>query len=348
MNLKNISNDNLLLNIKKLSSEERKITTEILHHLKEIETRKLHLKLGYSSLYEYSVKELGYSEGSAYRRINAMRLLKAVPEVESKIHNGTLSLEGASKIQKFITTQKKEISLLNSQPTLEYIALPSLQTKTEKLEFIESLENKSLKEIDKALVTLQPLSFPIEKLRQIDEEKIELKLVIDDELKKELDRLKNLLAHRKPNMSYRDLIKYLAHLGLKKFDPSQKVVKIKNETESDQKNNFQNNLDDDSDKGVLQNQRDVSPQRRRPASQKSRNIPSAIKQEVYMRDKGHCAYTDPKTQRRCQSRHLLQYDHKYPYSLGGETSVSNLRLLCFQHHKYVTENVKNMGVARQK
>ena len=44
MNLKNLSDDSLISNTKNLVHKEREIITEILHHLREIERRRLFSK----------------------------------------------------------------------------------------------------------------------------------------------------------------------------------------------------------------------------------------------------------------------------------------------------------------
>ena len=77
--IKNLSNDRLLDDTKKLAQKEREISLQVIHHLEEIESRKLYLKRGFSSLFHYCVKELGYSEKSAYLRIKTMKLCKEVP-----------------------------------------------------------------------------------------------------------------------------------------------------------------------------------------------------------------------------------------------------------------------------
>ncbi len=84
MNLKHLTDRQLLLDTKTIAQEDRKITAKLLHHLKEVETRKLYSEAGYTSLFNYVVQELGYSDGSAARRINSARLLKDLPELEKK------------------------------------------------------------------------------------------------------------------------------------------------------------------------------------------------------------------------------------------------------------------------
>ena len=85
MNLKFLSGSELLARTKSLVAEERRISADVLHHLREIERRRIFAEAGFTSLFAYCVEELRYSEGAAYRRINAMRLLKECPEIEESI-----------------------------------------------------------------------------------------------------------------------------------------------------------------------------------------------------------------------------------------------------------------------
>jgi len=87
-----LSDMDLLSATKKIVTEERELTLNILRHLREVEKRMLYARRGFQSLYDYSVKELGYSEGAAHRRIASMRLLKELPELESKVESGALPL----------------------------------------------------------------------------------------------------------------------------------------------------------------------------------------------------------------------------------------------------------------
>ena len=82
MDLKHLTNKILLSDTKALALEYRMVTTKLLHHLKEVEKRRLFSDLGYASMFDYVVKELGFSESSAMRRIHAARLLADVPEIE--------------------------------------------------------------------------------------------------------------------------------------------------------------------------------------------------------------------------------------------------------------------------
>lgn len=57
----------------------------------------------------------------------------------------------------------------------------------------------------------------------------------------------------------------------------------------------------------------------------SRLIPSAVKREVWARDKGRCV--------KCGSSDNLHFDHDLPYSRGGTSlRATNIRLLCARHN----------------
>src|SRR4051812_47598911 len=88
MNLKNLSDDVLLRDTKRLVTEERELLTTILWHIKEVERRRLFSKLKFQSINEYAEKELGYSSDQAWRRVAAARLLNEIPEMEEKINSG--------------------------------------------------------------------------------------------------------------------------------------------------------------------------------------------------------------------------------------------------------------------
>ena len=59
--------------------------------------------------------------------------------------------------------------------------------------------------------------------------------------------------------------------------------------------------------------------------ERSRLIPSAVKQEVWKRDAGRCV--------ECGARDELHFDHVIPYSRGGSSvTAENVQLLCARHN----------------
>ncbi|MEI6398935.1 MAG: hypothetical protein WCO71_09210, partial [Pseudomonadota bacterium] len=98
------------MNIERSSRRGTGMIYTILHHLREIERRRLFVDLSYNSLFDYAVGELKYSEGQAGRRIAAMRLLKDLPadaaaRIETKITTGALSLSNVQQARSFFRDQ---------------------------------------------------------------------------------------------------------------------------------------------------------------------------------------------------------------------------------------------------
>jgi len=92
----------------RLVSEERKMTVEVLKHLRDAERLMVYSELGYPSLFAYCVQGLGYSDAAACRRIETMRAIKDEPAVESKIASGALSLSAVSLARTSIRAFERE------------------------------------------------------------------------------------------------------------------------------------------------------------------------------------------------------------------------------------------------
>lgn len=109
MNLQHLTNKTLLADTKDLVGRETKLTTQILWHIKEIDKRRLYSDLRYASLWEYVTKELGYSEGSAHRRISAARALVEMPELEQKLNSGELNLTNLAMVLSSCQSETVEV-----------------------------------------------------------------------------------------------------------------------------------------------------------------------------------------------------------------------------------------------
>jgi hypothetical protein len=102
MKFQNLSDAKLLAATQSAATREKQATLELLEHLLEVDRRDLALREGYSSLWEYVHRGLGYSEGAASERVAAMRLLKRAPEAAQMIRDQKLTLTVAAKVQHFV------------------------------------------------------------------------------------------------------------------------------------------------------------------------------------------------------------------------------------------------------
>lgn len=79
MQVEDLSDDALVTQMAAACRAERRLIADIVGFLVEVEDRRLDLRSGCSSLFDYCVRSLEMSEGTAFRRINAARLVRRFP-----------------------------------------------------------------------------------------------------------------------------------------------------------------------------------------------------------------------------------------------------------------------------
>lgn len=314
--IKKLTREELIAKIKSLAQEERRVTLELLQHLKEMDVRKLYLDLGFSSLFEYLRKELSYSESSAYRRIQSMRMIKEIPELEGKVASGAVNLSTLTQVSRFFKRQA-ESSSGQTQVKTEEQSSSRIWSSDEKLSLIGALENKS--------------SRTVERFRAISSNQTELKIVLNREQLKKLNRLKSLMSHK--NLSSAELIEAALDVVLEKVDPARKEERARNRPKKLKTASA-------SLKPCVENGISSVPTNNKKIKEKSRYIAQAVRRKVWIKGGGRCSYVDPATKRKCESQHFIQIDHIQPFHQDGDNSEENLRLLCGEHNRrrYDLEN----------
>jgi len=319
--LQRLSDKDLHQQTQALVSQERQLLTKILRHLNEIERRKLFCDFACSSLFDYAVKKLGYSEGQAHRRIQAMRLMRELPQVESKIAGGSLSLSNIAQAQSVFNELKKQ----NENRGIN---------KEEKRSILMQLENKSAREARKTLLKLKPeAALPKEKEKQVTETKTEVKFLLEDTLRAKLEEVRSLLGPKGASMSYAELFTHMADLSVGALK-SKKFGKKRAGKVSDTEKPKQ--------EAVVPKAKVGAPL---PTSQvdhldTSRYVAAKVKHEVWQRDGGRC--------RQCGSQRNLNIDHVVPIARNGRSDAENLRLLCFQCNQRAAMKVFGVSfMARQ-
>lgn len=303
MNLREHTDEYLHSETQRMAEKERRTTIEVLWHLREIERRMLYAKMSYRDLKEYCVKELKYSEGSAWRRISAMRLLKELPQVESKLEAGDLNLTQISMAQSHFREMKAN--------------------REEKVNLLTSLENQSARATERIIAECKPEA-AVTKIEVIEKAKkghrLEVIMVLDESFQKDLQELEILLG--KP-FSKLELFKMLAQEKLAKLRQSRKRIaqptltdvaleRVANVKELSASNN------------VGQSKKIIKP---------TRYISKFVVRDVKARDGDRCQYRDLVTNRQCSAQQHLQLEHIHPLAKGGQTTAKNLQLLCSTHNK---------------
>ena len=106
-----LSDRELLRETRNLVRHERHLQGAIIDHLAEIEARGLYLERGFSSLFDYAVRELGYSDAAAARRIGVMRLCADQPDAREGLRDGSLTLSAAAELQWAFDRQRRRGSI---------------------------------------------------------------------------------------------------------------------------------------------------------------------------------------------------------------------------------------------
>ena len=94
-----LGDQQLLDQTKRLAANQRCIEVHILDHLDEIDRRGLALRRGFSSLFDYAVRELRFTDAAAQRRIQAMRLCRRHGWVRASLQSGELSMTSAGQLE---------------------------------------------------------------------------------------------------------------------------------------------------------------------------------------------------------------------------------------------------------
>ena len=119
--ISSLTDHTLITELKNLVQQEREVLAEIISYLQEVDTRRLYLELGYSSLFSFCTQGLRYSEGSAYRRIKAARLSAETPEVLERIAAGSVSLCAAVELSRVPTQIMRELLPLSEGKAKEEV-----------------------------------------------------------------------------------------------------------------------------------------------------------------------------------------------------------------------------------
>ena len=237
-----LSDDRLLERTKELSGIERHLEVVVIDHLREIQKRRLYLRRGFSSLFDYAVRELGYSDAAAWRRIKAMRLCADVDGVRERLQSGTMTLNAAAQLQHAFDRQerKKERAARSApgrtgcgaaaqsqegseapRPAKRKPAPEPVLDSEARRELVEQASGKSSREVMQLLAEVDPeLAAPADRVRPLGGGRWELKAVIDDECRRGLERLKGLLSHVDPHLTMGQLMGRLVREGLDRHDPA--------------------------------------------------------------------------------------------------------------------------------
>ena len=339
MNLQTLSKARLLSETARIARSEQQYTIKLLFHLNEIARRKLHLDLGYASLWDYCTKELGYSPSGAGRRIAAARAIRRFPLALAMLQEREISLCTLAMIEP-ILNEENAPSILERVRGASHRAVQKLICEYRPPVALRD-QIRPVRVAAPAPVEMDRLLLDRECARAVPEEwrqpmKIEEKLYVqflaDEELVAKFEQAKALLCGRHSMMSFADVLDVLVTEFLDRRSPKARHERreMKKDKEVDTTNVGS------EDKKV----------RTPNVGSRKRHIAAAVRDEVYVRDGGQCAFTGP-DETRCESRKGLEIDHIIPIAMGGTNEIDNLRLLCPAHNLRAAEHMLGERVMAQ-
>jgi hypothetical protein len=225
--LKNLSNEELDQSLQSLVQTERQTLGVILLHLKEVHRRKLYLKLGFGSLFDYLTKHLKYSAGSAQRRIDACRLSEAAPELIESLEKGDLNLAQVSLVQRSFREKEREEEV-GSLGFAERNKDRELLSRSKQV-LVHQLKNKSLAESEMIVAKALDLSIKAEsKLKFQADESVRLEITLNQKQWQKLNQMRELISHSVPHGSWNQVLEFVA----------ERVINSKTKARSPEGNSF--------------------------------------------------------------------------------------------------------------
>ena len=355
LELRMLDRNTLLKQTHETVRQEKLCTTLLLQHLLEIEKRSLHLEQGHFNLHSFLVFEFKYSDSEAATRLQAMKLLKAHPEVKEKMEKGTISLSQAADISRFIKAEMclntlASVQVENPIPfsnvsTAAFSKMQECAIFIDKI--IKEVEGKSMRESKELLEKMR--SSPRAKVYtiEIDEEawkilqeikKNELSSARDGDFTKKIfrERLRRNLLKVKKND-----VKKKSSINTKNKDKdNEKVFFIDKERKTvDEKYSVSKESKDVERKTPLSTEKNDEDEIRKNGRVVSRYIGKKISSQLFQEAGFQCEYISLSTGRRCECKSDLQVDHLYPYAWGGSHGIGNTRILCVQHNAFYGELV---------
>jgi 5-methylcytosine-specific restriction endonuclease McrA len=365
--LEALSNRELLSNLQKLNQKERRLKVLVLLYLSEIDKRELYVPLGFSSLFDFCTLHLGYTRATAARRIRSARTVAKYPEALNLFLSGEINITTLALVSVILDRDNYNniLSEIRGKST-RYVEL--LVSRHKPLNIIRDTvrpvcvmrrvkQSPEISDADPAAERSslsaetnsdRPDSTPSAETntggrlpgRVILEQRLKLGFTVTPEFMKKYNKIKSLLSNTYPEgIDFETLFETTMNEYLEKHDPEKRRKRrIKKAARPD---NTENSKKGRGRKTRCKAQK-VNPgqgnsrKKDQHPAPKSRDIPPAVRDQVYARDKGKCTFVGANG-KRCNSTWDLEIDHVVPYARGGNNSPGNLRLLCRKHNIYRAE-----------
>ena len=313
-----LSDLELLAAVKSAADDERRATARLVALLAEVDTRRLYLGEGCSSLFTYCTQVLHLSEHAAYGRIEAARATRRFPVVLDLLTEGALTLTAVTLLAPHLTPANHRDVLHEarhkSKRDVEHIVArlrpqPAVASTVRRLPTPRTVAPAAPPRLgtdsgEHAPGLTRPPSPRPATVTPLAPERYKVQFTVSRDTHEKLRRIQDLLRHSIPNGDPAAI-----------FDRALTLLLA------------------DLEQGKCAATARPRASHRTPSG--SRHIPAAMRREVWRRDGGQCAFVGASG--RCTERGFLEFHHVRPYADGGATVVENLELRCRAHNLYEAE-----------
>ena len=312
MELKSFSDSVLLEQMKLKVETEKRTTAEIIEFVKEVERRKLFIRLEFNSLFDFMTGYFGYTPGSAQRRIDAARLLRDVPEVKQDLESGELNLMQVSALARAVREKEKTTSV----------------SIDEKREIVATIKSLDLLKTEATIAKMLDIPIKQKETRRVQQDgSVRREVTFSKEQEELLEQVKSLMSHVNPNPTVPEMFEYLAKRYVKQKVGIAKPANVKSMETKDSLEESLPTAQSTAKMAVIQTR-----------SSKDVRYVSAPDRKQLFQKQGCCQWK--KDGKICGSKFQLQTDHIQPIWADGTSEPTNLQLLCGFHNrlKYRGEN----------
>src|SRR3989304_936487 len=106
--LHSISDDGLLRRLAEVLRQSRRVESDLVAHIGEVDARRLFAREASSSMFTYAIEVLHLSEAEAYLRIAAARASRKYPILLAMLSDGRIHLSGIGKLAPHLTDENCE------------------------------------------------------------------------------------------------------------------------------------------------------------------------------------------------------------------------------------------------
>jgi hypothetical protein len=322
-----LSDEELVTEVQRRAGNERASTADLLVLLAELDSRKLYLGAGYSSLFVYCCEVLRLSEHGTYNRIEAARAARKFPVLLDLLRDGALNLATVRLLAPHLTADNHR-ELLDAASGLskrdverllaERFPQPDLPAIVRKLPVVRALvppatpaladksESKLVAPDSTTIpartprVALPPPRRPV--VAPLAPDRYLISFTASAQTRDKLRRAQELLRHSIPSGDPAEIVDRALTLLLEAVAREKLAATPK-------------------------------PRPSRVGAADSRHVSASVTRAVWARDGERCTFVG-RENRRCTERSFLELHHRKPYGAGGAPTVENLAVRCRSHNQY--------------